>query len=79
MGIFGALTTAISGLRAQSVALEHISNNIANSQTTAYKRIETSFTELVSSSDPRSLGAGVVIASSRSTNTVQGEIGRAHV
>ena len=74
MGIFGALTTAISGLRAQSVALEHISNNIANSQTTAYKRIETSFTELVSKSDPKSLGAGVVIASSRSTNGVQGDV-----
>lgn len=74
MGIFGALTTAISGLRAQSVALEHISNNIANSQTTAYKRIETSFNELVAESDPKSLGAGVVIASSRSTNSVQGDV-----
>jgi len=74
MGIFGALTTAISGLRAQSVSLEHISNNIANSQTTAYKRIETSFTELVAESDPTSLGAGVVIASSRSTNSVQGDV-----
>jgi flagellar hook protein FlgE len=34
MGIFGAMTTAISGLRAQSFALERISDNIANSQTT---------------------------------------------
>ena len=38
MGIFGALTTAVGGLRAQSFALENISGNIANSQTTAFKR-----------------------------------------
>ena len=43
MGIFGALTTAVTGLRAQSFALENISGNIANSQTTAFKRVDTSF------------------------------------
>ena len=43
MGIFGALTTSVAGLRAQSYALENISGNIANSQTTAFKRIDTSF------------------------------------
>ena len=43
MGIFGALTTAVGGLRAQSYALENVSGNIANSQTTAFKRIDTSF------------------------------------
>ncbi len=74
MGIFGALTTAISGLQAQSLALEHISNNIANSQTTAYKRVETSFSELVAESDPKNLGGGVVLANSRQTNDIQGDI-----
>lgn len=74
MGIFGALTTAISGLRAQSFALEHISDNIANSQTVGFKRIETSFAEIVSDSAPKRQGSGVVIANSRSTNTVQGDI-----
>ena len=43
MGIFGAMTTAVSGLSAQAYALENISGNIANSQTTAFKRIETAF------------------------------------
>ena len=47
MGIFGALTTAVGGLRAGSYALENISGNIANSQTTAFKRIDTSFLDLV--------------------------------
>ncbi len=39
MGIFGAMTTAISGLTAQSFALENISGNIANSRTTGFKRV----------------------------------------
>ena len=47
MGIFGALTTAVTGMRAQSFALENISGNIANSQTTAFKRMDTSFVDLI--------------------------------
>ena len=47
MGIFGALTTAVTGMRAQSFALENISGNIANSQTTAFKRVDTSFEDLI--------------------------------
>jgi flagellar hook protein FlgE len=47
MGIFGALTTAVGGLRAESYALENVSGNIANSQTTAFKRIDTSFLDLI--------------------------------
>ena len=47
MGIFGAMTTAVSGLRAQSYSLENISGNIANSQTTGFKRLDTSFVDLV--------------------------------
>ena len=47
MGIFGALTTSVAGLKANSYALENISGNIANSQTTAFKRIDTSFMDLI--------------------------------
>ena len=47
MGIFGALATAVSGLRAQSYAIENISGNIANSQTAAFKRVDTFFADLV--------------------------------
>lgn len=75
MGIFGALTTAISGLRAQSFALQHISDNIANNQTVGFKRTETSFVDLVSGeSVPQQHQGGVVIANSRATNTDQGDI-----
>lgn len=74
MGIFGAMTTAITGLRAQSKALEHISNNIANSQTTGYKRTETSFVDLVPDSPAKQQSLGVVNANSRPTNAVQGDV-----
>ena len=79
MGIFGALTTAVTGMRAQAFALENISGNIANSQTTAFKRIDTSFVDMIPDSDPRLQLAGNVAAFSSSTNTVQGGIQSASV
>lgn len=76
MGIFGALNTAVSGLRAQSFALENISGNIANSQTTAFKRQDTTFSDLVTggSNSAQYQTAGSVSMFSRSTATVQGDI-----
>jgi flagellar hook protein FlgE len=77
MGIYGALATAVSGLRAQSFALENISGNIANSQTTGYKRIETDFVDLIPDAPLKRQVTGAVIAQSRGTNTVQGDISAA--
>jgi flagellar hook protein FlgE len=74
MGIFDALTTAVSGLSAQSYALQNISGNIANSQTTAYKGIQTSFEDMVSDNLPSQQIAGSVLANSVPTNNVQGDI-----
>lgn len=79
MGIFGALTTAVTGMRAQAYSLENIAGNIANSQTTAFKRIDTSFEDLIPDNIPNKQLAGNVVASSRSTNTVQGDIQSAPV
>ena len=79
MGIFGALTTAVGGLRAQSYALENISGNIANSQTTAFKRIDTSFLDLIPATGLTNQLAGSVTTHSRSTNTVQGDVQSASV
>ena len=45
MDLFTALQTSVSGLQAQSYAISNISGNIANSQTTGYKRVDTSFVE----------------------------------
>lgn len=75
MGLFDALTTAVSGLQAQSFAMQNISGNIANSQTTAYKGINTSFEDLIpGDSVPSHQIAGGVIAGSRATNDIQGTI-----
>ncbi|MEC9367248.1 MAG: flagellar basal body protein, partial [Pseudomonadota bacterium] len=74
MGIFGAMTTAITGLKAQSYALERISDNIANSQTTAYKRSDASFVDFVPDSPSKQQALGVVNSFSRPTNTIQGDI-----
>ncbi|MCF2524392.1 flagellar hook-basal body complex protein [Bradyrhizobium sp. G127] len=79
MGLFGALTTSVAGLRAQSYALENISGNIANSQTTAFKRIDTSFLDLIPETGNTNQLAGSVATASRETNTVQGDVQKAAV
>ncbi|WP_244444225.1 flagellar hook protein FlgE [Lutibaculum baratangense] len=72
------MNTAVAGLRAQSFALENISGNISNVQTTGYKRMETSFSELVPSSGQANKNpSGSVYANARQTVNVQGDIGRA--
>jgi flagellar hook protein FlgE len=79
MGIFGALTTAVGGLRAESYALENVSGNIANSQTTAFKRIDTSFLDLIPQTALTAQLAGGVTTQSRSTNSVAGPVQPAQV
>src|SRR6476659_4388406 len=74
MGIFGARTTAVGGLRAESYALENVSGNIANSQTTAFKRVDTSFLDLIPQTSLTTQLAGGVTTQSRSTNSVQGDV-----
>ncbi|GCD60436.1 hypothetical protein WSS15_11630 [Acetobacter pasteurianus] len=46
-GAINALTTAVSGMNAQSDAFTNLSNNIANSQTVGYKADTTSFQDFV--------------------------------
>jgi len=74
MGIYGALSSAVTGLRAQAHALENISGNIANSQTVGYKRMETSFIDLIPDAPLKSQVPGAVLAQSRATNNLQGDI-----
>src|SRR6266851_2462908 len=75
MGIFDALNTAVAGLSAQSFALQNISGNIANSQTTAFKGTDTLFQNLLSNqAAPSHETSGSVLATSASTITVQGNI-----
>lgn len=74
MGVFSALTTAVSGMQAQSYALENISGNIANSRTAGFKRVDTTFSDLVPDSALNRQIAGSVAAYSRATNTIQGDL-----
>ncbi len=75
MGLFDALTSAVSGLQAQSFAMQNISGNIANSQTTAYKGVNTSFEDLIPGGGAlANQVAGGVTATGVATNTVQGAI-----
>ncbi|MGA2942732.1 MAG: flagellar hook-basal body complex protein [Xanthobacteraceae bacterium] len=77
MGIFDALTTAVSGLQAQSFALQNISGNISNSQTVGYKETDTQFQDLVSNAALGQETAGGVFAGSTASNTVQGTLSSA--
>jgi flagellar hook protein FlgE len=74
MSILGAMFTAVSGVNAQSRALGHISDNIANSQTTGYKKVETRFETLITVSNQNLHSPGGVIASPFYANNVQGNI-----
>jgi flagellar hook protein FlgE len=74
MGIFDALTTSVAGLQAQSFALQNISGNIANSQTTGYKETDTSFEDMVSAASADQETSSGVIANSVASNTVAGTI-----
>ncbi|MHB0704935.1 flagellar hook protein FlgE [Roseomonas mucosa] len=79
MSLYGSMFTAISGLSAQSSALSNVANNIANSQTTGYKRVDTSFSDYVTATSvPTASGVPIssstVIASGSATNGVQGSI-----
>ncbi len=74
MGVFSALTTAVSGMRAQSYALENISGNIANSRTTGFKRVETQFIDLIPDAAAGYEKGGSVYSRSKSTNTIKGDV-----
>ncbi|SFN85392.1 flagellar hook protein FlgE [Cohaesibacter marisflavi] len=70
MSLMGATNAAITGLAAQSQALSNVSNNLANSDTTAYKASKTSFSSLVAGSGNNKSGG--VHASNTTNNTAQG-------
>lgn len=74
MSVFGSMTTAVAGLAAQAQALGNLSDNISNSQTIGYKRVETSFQELVTTSNADKHSPGGVRAKPSFTNSTPGNI-----
>jgi flagellar hook protein FlgE len=73
------MTTAITGIRAQSSALGYISDNIANSQTTGFKRTDANFYDIVTASNANFHQPGAVVAKPGFTNTVQGSVDASQV
>lgn len=77
MSNINAIATAVTGLKAQAKALENISGNIANSQTAGYKKIDTSFSDLIADAGVKNVRSGAVAAYGRSSNTLGGQAMRA--
>jgi flagellar hook protein FlgE len=74
MSLFGAMNTAISGLSAQSAAFSNISDNVANSQTVGYERVDTNFIDYLTTSNATENDSGAVVATPDYVNNVQGTI-----
>lgn len=73
MSLSGALSSAISGLAAQSTALSMISDNISNADTTGYKTTSSMFDDLVTaSSSSTAYTSGGVTVSGLANITQQG-------
>lgn len=74
MSLYSSMNTAISGMNAQSRALGHISDNVANSQTVGFKRTDTNFVSYISESNAEVHRPGTVLARPDFTNQLQGTI-----
>jgi flagellar hook protein FlgE len=68
------MNTAISGLSAQSSAFGNISDNVANSQTVGYKRVDTAFIDYLTTSTASVNIPGAVVARPDYVNNVEGTI-----
>ncbi len=62
MSLFGALSASLTSLTAQSRAVNVVSNNIANLNTTAYKRRLAEFQDLIYQSLNRDIGVQTNVA-----------------
>jgi flagellar hook protein FlgE len=74
MSLFGAMNSAISGLTSQSDAFGDISDNVANSQTVGFKRVDTSFVDYLTTSTAARNDPGAIVAKPIYVNDVQGTI-----
>lgn len=74
MSLFSALTVAVGGLNAQSRSIGHISDNISNTSTVGFKRIDTEFQSLVTQSTTALSDPGGVRAKPLYQNDIQGNL-----
>lgn len=79
MTVYGAMNAAVAGMKAQSRSMGHISENIANSSTVGFKRVDTGFAELVTVSNRATHAPGGVIATPRFRHNIQGDLTQTQV
>ena len=60
MSLYGVMRTGVSGMNAQSNKLSTVSDNIANVNTTGYKRASTEFSSLILKSGSGNYNSGAV-------------------
>ena len=60
MSLYGIMRTGVSGMAAQSNKLSTVSDNIANVNTTGYKRASTEFSSLILKSGSGNYDSGAV-------------------
>ena len=60
MSLYGVMRTGVSGMSAQSNKLSTVSDNIANVNTTGYKRASTEFSSLILKSGSGNYDSGAV-------------------
>jgi flagellar hook protein FlgE len=74
MSLYGVMRTGVSGMNAQSNKLSTVSDNIANVNTTGYKRASTEFSSLILKSGSGSYDSGAVETHVRYAISSQGHL-----
>ena len=74
MSLYGVMRTSVSGMNAQSNKLSTVSDNIANVNTTGYKRASTEFSSLILQSGSGNYDSGAVETHVRYAISNQGNL-----
>ena len=74
MSIYGTMKTAVSGMNAQANRLSTVGDNIANVNTTAYKRVTTAFSSFVLPSTSGNYNSGGVTTKTINSISEQGAL-----
>ncbi|SNY92150.1 flagellar hook protein FlgE [Cohaesibacter sp. ES.047] len=74
MSLYGVMRSSVSGMSAQSSKLGAVSDNIVNSATVGYKRVETEFRSITMSSGEGSYNSGAIEARSRYAISTAGNL-----
>lgn len=74
MSLFGTMRTGVSGMNAQANRLGTVADNIANANTTGYKKASTAFSSLLLPSSGSSYNSGGVETETRHSISSQGAL-----